>query len=114
MLFAEAERNSAVSSVRDLTPSFWKMCRTWVCTVFSVTNIAVATSRLVWPCAIRRGDAVLGVGEPARRIRGAILDSSCLVLSAHSGAPRPSKMPRARPNDSRAADLCWPAARSCP
>ena len=48
-----AERNCAASSVRDLTPSFRKMCRRWVWTVFSVTNIAEAISRLVCPWGIR-------------------------------------------------------------
>ena len=53
LVFAGIERSCNASSVRDRTPNFRKMCRTWVCTVFSVTNIAAAISRLVRPCVTR-------------------------------------------------------------
>ena len=65
----EVAKRTAASSVLERTPSFWKICRICVCTVFTVMNIAAAISRFVWPCAISAAP-LLGLGEPARERPG--------------------------------------------
>jgi len=76
--------------------------------VFSVTNIAAATSRLVWPCvtsaATRRSVQV----SPSARAGVAIAASSRLALAAHSGAPRAGEDAE-RPAECRAGRQLIPA-----
>ena len=108
---------ATASCVRDVTSSFWKICRRCVSTVFVVTNSRPAISRLVRPVATSRatfrscGVSPSAVDGTRRRTEIPVASSSARARSPHACAPMDSNASRAAVSVVRASTR-FPRRRS--